>query len=285
VPDLDVRAHLEREYEGVFASGQVERHIEGYVALDAAAPLVDLVCERLAPGDTVLDVGCGYGAFVTLARERGMDARGIELAAFEIDYARERFAERDPNGDPQKLFVNGDALSLPNGDDTVDAVTFWNVIEHVGDWGRALEEAERVLRPGGWLFVIAPNYASFRREAHYHVPWVPLFPRPMARTYLRMLGRDPRFFDEAIHYCTTSAVRRRIRGLGLELVDRRAERLSEAGRIENPKVRRAMTALSTVGLGGLAPAVARGLAANPMAPTISIEARKPADSASGLRTP
>lgn len=280
----DVRAHLATDYAGVFAPGQVEAHVEDYVALEAAWPLVDQVRARLPGGARVLDVGCGYGSFVTEARAVGLDARGVDTAEFEIEFARGRLAERQP-GSPDDAFVIGDGQRLPFETSSFDAVTMWNVIEHVPDTASLLAEIDRVLVGGGWLFAIAPNYAAFRREAHYHVPWVPLMPRPIASRYLRAKGRDPRFFETSIFYCTNRGIRRALRARGFDVVDRRAERLAEPAEIENPKVRRAVSALDTIGLGGLAPALARVLAANPVVATISIEAHKRADAAPGGRTP
>jgi MPBQ/MSBQ methyltransferase len=280
----EVRAHLHSEYAGVFAPGQVDAHVEEYVALEPTRPLVEQVAGRLRPGATILDIGCGYGSFVTEATLAGFDARGIDAAPFEIAFARERLAELGP-GRSEDAFVIGDGQELPFAAGSFDAVTLWNVVEHVPNTAALLAQAERVLAPGGWLFVIAPNYAAFRREAHYHVPWAPLLPRRMASRYLRARGRDPRFFEASIFYCTNRGVRRELRNLGLEIVDRRAERLSKPDQIENPSVRRVVSALAKVGLAGVAPAVARTLAANPLAATISLEARKPATSASARETP
>ena len=102
-----------------------------------------------------------------------------------------------------------------------------------------------------------------------------MMPRPLARRYLSLLGRDPSFFQSSIHYCTNSGVRREVRWLGLRIVDRRAERLADPAQIRNPAVRRCVSVLAHVGLAGLLPALARALSANPLAPTINIVAEKP----------
>ena len=107
------------------------------------------------------------------------------------------------------------------------------------------------------------------------MPWAPLLPRRLASAYLSALGRDPAFFESSIFYCTNRGVRRALRSAGLEVTDRRAERLAETEQIANPQVRRAVSLLGRVGAGGLAPALARALAANPLASSISVEARKP----------
>ena len=67
-------------------------------------------------------------------------------------------------------------------------------------------EAIRVLKPGGLLYVVCPNYAALRREAHYHVLWLPLMPRRIASRYLRWRGRNPAFFEQHIYYRTNTGV-------------------------------------------------------------------------------
>src|SRR6185369_16042204 len=54
-------------------------------------------------------------------------------------------------------FVCGDATRLPLASASVDAVTLFDVLEHIDDDGSALREALRVLRPGGALLISAPN--------------------------------------------------------------------------------------------------------------------------------
>ena len=128
----------------------------------------------------MLDVGSGYGSFVLVARDAGIDASGVELArssrlrAQAAGYAPPRY-------DADDVYRSGDAHTLPFDDATFDVVTFWNVIEHVPRAELAIAEAAGVLRPGGGVIILAPNYATFRREAHYQVLWPPLMPKPLGR--------------------------------------------------------------------------------------------------------
>ena len=93
-------------------------------------------------------------------------------------------------------------------------MTLLNVLEHVPDYRQVLAEGARVLRPGGKLIVICPNYAALRREAHYHVPGCLFSATPCLRL-LAPLGRNPKFFEEHVYYCTNWGVRRALSELGL----------------------------------------------------------------------
>jgi len=102
---------------------------------------------------TVVDVGCGAGAFLALCRERGWTGVGFDQSAHAVAYARTRGLDVSEQGWP--------ACSLPDG--SVDAVTFINVLDHLRDPFAALQEAQRILRPGGLLYIRVPNGALHTR--------------------------------------------------------------------------------------------------------------------------
>ena len=66
-------------------------------------------------------------------------------------------------GQEHSVYVCGDACRLPFADGAFDAVTLFDVLEHIADDGVATREALRVTRPGGWLLVSTPN-------ADWHYP-------------------------------------------------------------------------------------------------------------------
>jgi len=115
----------------------------------------------------LLDVGCGSGGFLAAARRRDWAVSGVELSRTNVQVARQ----------VRGLDVRRGSLEgagFPDG--RFDAVTLWEVIEHVPDPGATLAEAVRVLRPGGALFLSTPNAASLSRlvlGADYppFIPW------------------------------------------------------------------------------------------------------------------
>jgi 2-polyprenyl-3-methyl-5-hydroxy-6-metoxy-1,4-benzoquinol methylase len=215
-----VRAHLERQYAGVYGPAEIEFHLNAHVG-DAFA---DYACQVIAaatpPGSAVLDVGSGYGSFVMLARSRGFDAIGTEIAPYEVAYARRRAATDRPGDDSAAIFLDGGIFDRALDRRRFHAVTFWNVLEHIDDIGPILGRAADLLMPGGAVYVVCPNYAAWRKEAHYQIPWRPFLTRAGALARLRQHGKDPTFFETSIFMRTNWEVMRQLRRHGLMLYDR-----------------------------------------------------------------
>ncbi|MDR7545595.1 MAG: class I SAM-dependent methyltransferase [Armatimonadota bacterium] len=104
--------------------------------------------DRESPGrGAVLDVGCGGGRFLSLCRADGWQAVGVEPSPEAAAHARRRGIE-----------VHGRSWPVPSlPDESFDAVTFINVLDHLPDPFEALREARRVLKLGGLLYVRVPN--------------------------------------------------------------------------------------------------------------------------------
>ena len=104
--------------------------------------------ERLQPPPgTLVDVGCGMGALLSLSEKRGWRAIGYDPSHAAIASARARGLEAHQAVWPPSM--------LP--DEVVDVVTFVNVLDHLSDPFAALGEARRVLKPGGVLYIRVPN--------------------------------------------------------------------------------------------------------------------------------
>jgi len=268
--------HLREQYRGVFDEQMIKAHLGEFVESAFADNMAAVVAADSAPGETVLDIGSGYGAFVLSCRRYGLDAVGYELAGFEVEISRQRLARNEPAADPAAVFFKGDAGKLPFPDNAFGVVTLFNVIEHVPDYYAVLAEATRVLRPGGKLVVVCPNYAAFRKEAHYHVPWLPFFPRKLASKYLRLRGRNPGFFEDHIYYCSNWGVLNALVRLGMKAVN------MDVIRLDHPELfssRRARQVLGLLRAGHLLPIMKRLLAINlynPVKSAVTVVAEKKA---------
>ncbi len=95
----------------------------------------------------LLDVGCGYGAFVGLMRDRGWDAEGVDPSPPVVAAAARR-------GRPVRL---GTLEALDGQGRAYDAVTMFYVLEHLPDPMGALRKAFDLLTPSGIVLVRVPH--------------------------------------------------------------------------------------------------------------------------------
>jgi len=113
---------------------------------------------RWLPGRvTVLDIGCGGGRFLSFCQAKGWKAIGVEPSQEAAVYARRRGLDVHSQTWPV----------LDIADESVEVVTFINVLDHLPDPFGALREAARVLKPGGLLYirvVNAPLHAWVKRS-------------------------------------------------------------------------------------------------------------------------
>jgi SAM-dependent methyltransferase len=109
----------------------------------------DLLCVAARePGrPRVLDVGCGFGGFVDLMRERGWDAEGVDPSPPVVEAARRR-------GRAVRL---GTLENLAADRGSYAAVTMFYVLEHLPDPMGALRKVSDLLVPGGTLLVRVPH--------------------------------------------------------------------------------------------------------------------------------
>lgn len=107
-----------------------------------------------APGRLcVADIGCGAGASSRVWTELGHRVLGLDVNAELIRLARERAAAAGLDAE----FEVGTATALPWASSTVDICMLPELLEHVADWQSVLDEATRVLRPGGALYLSTTN--------------------------------------------------------------------------------------------------------------------------------
>jgi 2-polyprenyl-3-methyl-5-hydroxy-6-metoxy-1,4-benzoquinol methylase len=113
------------------------------------------MCAQVGAPD-VLDVGCSQGiASILLARE-GHRVIGIDREQEAIRAARERLDQEEAQVRERVEFRVGEGRAVGFPDGSFDAVLLGEVLEHQLDPGKLLDEARRVLRPGGRIVVTTP---------------------------------------------------------------------------------------------------------------------------------
>lgn len=96
----------------------------------------------------VLDMGCGTGTMLGHLQRLG-EVEGVDADEQAVRYCHTR-------GHARVQLLESDALPFP--DDSFDLLTALDVLEHIEDDHRALEEVARVLRPGGVFLATVPAY-------------------------------------------------------------------------------------------------------------------------------
>lgn len=163
-----------------------ERAEEQFSLLKKKLP-IDIENKRL------LEIGSGFGTFVINARvNRNLMSYGAEPDSVCCKTSRETLATFGIAGD---IISNNAGENLSYADNSFDIVYSSNVLEHVQSPEKVFSEVIRVLKPGGYLFFVIPNYASWW-EGHYGIIWLPNISRYLARCYVKLLGRDPRYLDQ-----------------------------------------------------------------------------------------
>jgi len=117
---------------------------------------------QLQSGSRVLDIGCGNGRHTAEAyRYPGVVAVGADRNLDDLQQARERLVFHDrlqAHGGGCWCLAGADILHLPFPDRTFELVICSEVLEHVPDHQRAIDEIVRVLKPGGDIVVSVPRW-------------------------------------------------------------------------------------------------------------------------------
>lgn len=116
---------------------------------------------RGAVGRTLLDVGCGSGTFLHLARKRGFECHGMDSSPRAVAEATSRYSLSVRQGNIGELSWGGRRF---------DFITMFHVLEHLPTPGRALAYVGSLLKPDGSLILQVPNAASIQARL-FGVRW------------------------------------------------------------------------------------------------------------------
>lgn len=155
----------------------------------------------------VLDIGCGGGLFLSLLKEEGVQTTGIELSDSRAYYAAGKH-----NLEVHKRPIESDFWQKRHTE-YFDAVTLWDVIEHVNYPCLTLQSATNVLKVGGLLLIDTPC-----RDSFYH--------QVGELTYRLSGGRFPTFLNAMYsshpfghkQIFSTSEMKELFRSCGLEVI-------------------------------------------------------------------
>lgn len=168
-------------------------------------------------GKKLLEIGSGYNLFLALCLKDGIKAYGVEPANTEFYKFTLKIGSQvlKREGFKTNIVKKGFGEKLPYQDNTFDLVVSFYTLEHVASVKKVIEEATRVLKPGGIHYHVVPNYGSFW-EGHYGIFWIPYISKTMAKLYVQLLDKSPKLLDE-ITFVSQFSLEKDLRGLPLEV--------------------------------------------------------------------
>jgi SAM-dependent methyltransferase len=163
------------------------------------AHVLDLARRHVSPLDSVLDVGCGIGNFVAYAQSAGMRAVGSDVSTVAVATARDRGLE----------VYEADEVSAHVAEGSVDALTMWDVVEHLPDPRSVLASLLPAVRPGGAVLFETPDGGFPVRAALLGL-------NRISRGHIDLTG--PMYYWEHKLYLTETGLRRLLDAVGVDLV-------------------------------------------------------------------
>ena len=139
---------------------ELQRQFSNYYPADSAEFLRAVNFARELQLKDVLDVGCGEGAFLDLARKAGLQTHGVELNAKAAAVARSK---------GHKVYDELlESMVARKNQPRFDLVTLWQVLEHVSEPVDFLKQCASFLRPTGYLAVAVPSESGVNTLCPYN---------------------------------------------------------------------------------------------------------------------
>lgn len=134
--------HLDWGYQDYF---QLEDEIR-----ETSRARLDIVKQYVNSG-TLMEAGCATGWFLDEARQQGFDVQGVELSRFAAEWGQTNLGLSIYPGTLKEAGYESESFGM---------AALWDVLEHVIDPLGELQEINRVLKEGGYLFVSIPHVGS-----------------------------------------------------------------------------------------------------------------------------
>jgi 2-polyprenyl-3-methyl-5-hydroxy-6-metoxy-1,4-benzoquinol methylase len=133
----------------------VYKTVRGYM-LDKKLKLV----RATSKGNSLLDIGCGTGEFLSHCQKSGYAVTGIEPNDKARNFAKEKYALNIFDEEQLEKFNK----------ESFDVITMWHVMEHVHDLKERIKMVHHLLKPGGTFIIAVPNCLSWDAE-YYKEFW------------------------------------------------------------------------------------------------------------------
>jgi ubiquinone/menaquinone biosynthesis C-methylase UbiE len=195
-----------------------EATLERFESTRAMVMRVLAMLGRSAAGLRVADIGCGAGTQCRIWARDGHTVFGCDVNEGLIELAQQRATE-EGLADTTR-FRLASAESLPLDDGSVDVCLLPELLEHVVDWERCLDECARIVRPGGLLFLSTTNKLCPVQQ-EFDLPLYSWYPAPLKRHYEKLSTTTrPELVNHAtypaIHWFSFYGLRRELQKRGFD---------------------------------------------------------------------
>jgi cyclopropane-fatty-acyl-phospholipid synthase len=143
---------------------------------------------NLKSGDSLLDVGCGWGGFSRFCARRGVEVTGISLSNHQLEFARRHLAEEGLAADLRYQ----DFFDFEPGRQ-FDAICLMGSIEELSDYDKVMAKLRAWLRPGGLVYLdfaavdrrfgVASFVTRYIWPGAFRMVYLPHFTRALARSH------------------------------------------------------------------------------------------------------
>lgn len=178
--------------------------------------IVDLIVKAMAETHgsgpfRIADVGGGAGTLARIFSRAGHQVTCIDISRDLLEVGQKRAEEEGL----EMQFINCSATNIPLPDACLDICVVPELLEHVVDWQPVLDEASRVLRPGGLLYLSTTNRLCPVQE-EFTLPLYSWYPAVLKRRYEHLaLTTRPEIANyakyPAVHWFTYYQLRKALR--------------------------------------------------------------------------
>ena len=142
--EVEIRRFYTESKDDIYLSQSAQRTLTGKAVLSHIKPFIP-------ENGRILDIGCSYGLFLQSARDSGLQVFGVELSKDACRHCT------------QSLGLNvycGELEHATFHENFFDAIVAIEVIEHVDNPDNFIADIQRILKPGGILYLVTPNTQS-----------------------------------------------------------------------------------------------------------------------------
>lgn len=180
--------------------GHYYDHWEGSQTEKFQQWILDTIGRFRSPG-SLLDVGCGRGHFLSLARRLGWKVQGLEPAQEHAEYGKRKEGLEIVSAPMEEADFEAQRF---------DVISLWDVIEHVHDPRMTLAQLSRWLKSRGLLLLATPNHDSL---LNFIAERIYLFSGGLLKKPLSFF-----YVPEHILYFTPDTLRQLVEGCGFRVL-------------------------------------------------------------------